>query len=274
MTEILIETGMNEPAFVPYKTKGQVMRIAHNIHGRDFVVGDLHGHYNELRHLMDKVQFDISVDRLFSVGDLVDRGPESWECVMLLEQPWFYAVLGNHERKCLLCAWVMVNKSPNQWTIDDEKLFMKYKDIYEGEWLFKLSQEQLNKLVPLLAELPLIISVGDRQKQWHIIHAELDQIEGRDIVDEDLEFWETHPIPEDVVEQCLSNRILFERANHDLKYALRPGLSTTYCGHSPALFRLHYASHRFIDSGGCFQKGWFSLIELTTDKLVTHRRNT
>ena len=45
--------------------------------GRDFVVGDLHGMFDHLRALMAEVGFDGDRDRLFSVGDLVDRGPGS-----------------------------------------------------------------------------------------------------------------------------------------------------------------------------------------------------
>ncbi|OCB02809.1 hypothetical protein BBC27_11345 [Acidithiobacillus ferrivorans] len=70
--------------------------IAHpaNLQGRDFIVGDLHGHPDVLRRLMDYVAFDYDTDRLFSVGDLVDRGPDSAGALDLLDEPWFYPVLG------------------------------------------------------------------------------------------------------------------------------------------------------------------------------------
>ena len=71
-----------------------------NNSGRDFVVGDLHGHYGILLAALDNVNFDKTCDRLFSVGDLVDRGPKSFECLSLLDEDnhsWFYAVKGNHE---------------------------------------------------------------------------------------------------------------------------------------------------------------------------------
>jgi serine/threonine protein phosphatase 1 len=41
--------------------------------GRDFVLGDLHGTTDLLRLLMEHVAFDPKKDRLFSVGDLIDR---------------------------------------------------------------------------------------------------------------------------------------------------------------------------------------------------------
>ena len=45
--------------------------------GRDFVVGDVHGMFDRVAQALTKVQFNPSRDRLFSVGDLIDRGPQS-----------------------------------------------------------------------------------------------------------------------------------------------------------------------------------------------------
>ncbi len=71
--------------------------------GRNFVVGDLHGHPDSLMRLLDTVKFDDSKDRVFSVGDLVDRGPDSLKCLLLCKQSWFYAALGNHENVLVRC---------------------------------------------------------------------------------------------------------------------------------------------------------------------------
>jgi len=65
-----------------------------NTLGRDFIVGDLHGCRSLLEDLLAEVAFDGARDRLFSVGDLVDRGPDSEGCLELLKEPWFYPVLG------------------------------------------------------------------------------------------------------------------------------------------------------------------------------------
>jgi serine/threonine protein phosphatase 1 len=60
-------------------------------------VGDIHGHFQRLQQCLEAVGFDPAVDRLFSVGDLVDRGPHSEAALDWLAQPWFHAVQGNHE---------------------------------------------------------------------------------------------------------------------------------------------------------------------------------
>ncbi len=262
---------MAESALTASTSHSEVVRVQPNTLGRDFVVGDLHGHYAPLMQLMAAVNFDRSVDRLFAVGDLVDRGPNSLACINLLEQPWFYSVLGNHEDVCLQAAKLLVYKTPDEWNADDLILLNDYKELYEGAWLFELDMTQLLALIPLLSALPVIISVGDAQQQCHIVHAELQQVAGRDIMDSDIESWLATPIPEKVHAHCLSGRELINAAKNGAQQTMRPGLSLTYCGHSAVRYKLQHASHRFIDSGGGFPGGWFSLLELNTDRLVIQR---
>lgn len=74
-----------------------VKRFERNAAGRDLIVGDIHGHFTKVVEHLDRIGFDYEQDRLFSVGDLVDRGPESADVLFWLAQPWFHAVQGNHE---------------------------------------------------------------------------------------------------------------------------------------------------------------------------------
>lgn len=74
-----------------------VKRFTRNTKGRDLIVGDIHGYFTKLVEHLDRINFDYINDRLFSVGDLVDRGPESHQVLEWLARPWFHAVQGNHE---------------------------------------------------------------------------------------------------------------------------------------------------------------------------------
>lgn len=66
--------------------------------GRDFVVGDVHGCYTLLMDTLSDIGFNFETDRLFSVGDLVDRGKENSRVLRLaLDADWFIPVRGNHE---------------------------------------------------------------------------------------------------------------------------------------------------------------------------------
>lgn len=66
--------------------------------GMAFFVGDIHGRYDLLMESIKDVGFDPKKGHvLYSVGDLIDRGPQNMECLKLLDEPWFFAVRGNHE---------------------------------------------------------------------------------------------------------------------------------------------------------------------------------
>jgi serine/threonine protein phosphatase 1 len=98
-----------------------------NRRGRDFVVGDLHGYLVALQDSLARARFHPGRDRLFSTGDLIDRGPDSPGCAALLGEPWFYAVRGNHEDMLLrvldgeillLDVW---RQNGGDWALDDRE---------------------------------------------------------------------------------------------------------------------------------------------------------
>jgi serine/threonine protein phosphatase 1 len=72
-----------------------------NSTGRDWVVGDIHGCFSLFEELLARIGFDAARDRVFAVGDLIDRGPESERAGEFLDQPWFTAIRGNHEQMLL-----------------------------------------------------------------------------------------------------------------------------------------------------------------------------
>jgi len=71
-----------------------------------YLVGDIQGCFQPLRRLLDKVHFDPTCDHLWSVGDLVNRGPNSLETLRLLKSfgDHFRTVLGNHDLHFLAIA--------------------------------------------------------------------------------------------------------------------------------------------------------------------------
>ena len=72
--------------------------IGVNETGRDLVVGDVHGCFRTLDRALSEIDFDPGRDRLFGVGDLINRGPHSEEAISWLEERFHAVVMGNHER--------------------------------------------------------------------------------------------------------------------------------------------------------------------------------
>ncbi len=64
-----------------------------------YLIGDVHGCYDELQALLEKIQFDSATDSLIFVGDLINRGPKSLEVLRLVKSLGSSAqtVLGNHD---------------------------------------------------------------------------------------------------------------------------------------------------------------------------------
>ena len=113
------------------KSNNRFYKINPNVDGRDFVVGDLHGCYDELICLLEHVHFNYEQDRVFCVGDLIDRGPKSEDCLKLLREPWFFSSLGNHESMYL--DYQRKIKMGNTTGMDNELIFYyeqlaKYED--------------------------------------------------------------------------------------------------------------------------------------------------
>jgi serine/threonine protein phosphatase 1 len=219
----------------------KVQYFDRNKEGRDFVIGDLHGMFHTFQTLLKEINFDKTKDRMFSVGDLVDRGPENMECLELLYEPWFHAVRGNHEDMMIYAIKHNNTTSWEHWIANG------------GSWHLHQDQTLLKELANKADELPYVIVIGKNdEKRFNIVHAEMYKAQDENLAtDEDIDDW----FFSDYHEQgMIWGRTIPQFPQKFEKVDLPYGLSTTFCGHTPAEMPKSVMTHMFIDTGAVFSK--------------------
>lgn len=120
-----------------------------------YAIGDIQGCYDKLRRLLDHLRFDPSRDRLWFVGDLVNRGPDSLATLRFVRdlEDCAVVVLGNHDLH-LLALSTGNAKETNKSNLDAV-----------------LGAPDRDELVHWLRNRPLMYY--DRQKDFALLHAGL-----------------------------------------------------------------------------------------------------
>jgi serine/threonine protein phosphatase 1 len=216
-----------------------------NSKGRDFVIGDLHGAYKNLMVLMEKLNFSESQDRLFALGDLIDRGNDSEKCLDLLKQPWFFSIKGNHEE---LLMKTFENSS-----------FRPLWNKNGGQWSENISADTLASYANIVRDLPLVISIRSDVGRINLLHAEFFGS------DEDLD---RGNYSEKVQQQLLWGRQLISNPKE-----FRPlsQISKTYCGHSVVKTPIKIGAQIYIDTGAGFisEGGKLTIADLSENRFYT-----
>lgn len=205
-----------------------IQHFTKNTVGRDFVVGDIHGCFALLEVELNNVNFDVCQDRIFCVGDLIDRGDSSHEVLDWLRLPYFFSVRGNHEDML-----IGVNTG----------MYSSYGYIQNGgSWFFNLDEETQGVYAEELSLLPYAIEVETDNGLIGIIHADC-------------------PVPDwDNLEKALKkpeNRkiALWNRARlYNGIDSKVDNIFTIYVGHTPVAEPFVSANIVYIDTGAVFGK--------------------
>ncbi len=124
-----------------------------------WVVGDVQGCARQLETLLRKIDFQPGQDELWSVGDLINRGPESLETLRIWQGLGGRGVLGNHEVYALLAHTGAWPRRPARDTLDA---------LYAAP--------DVESLLQALRQWPVLVALpGDRDKvadAW-LVHAGL-----------------------------------------------------------------------------------------------------
>jgi serine/threonine protein phosphatase 1 len=220
----------------------RVQRFPCNTQGRDFAIGDVHGCFDALRDAMASVEFDEGRDRLFSVGDLVDRGPSSEEAVDWIARPWFHAVRGNHEQ---MAIGVAAGRH-------DQANYLRNG----GGWFLALDNYRQQLTAQAFDTLPVAIEIAHTLGRIGIVHADIwggswddftAEIEG------DLSSGRRHKL----VEVALWSRSRIQARDA----SGIADLFALFVGHTPVERPIALGNVVYIDTGAVFGNG-LTMIEI------------
>ncbi len=132
---------------------------------RKIVIGDVHGQYDGLMHLLGIIA-PRNDDQLCFVGDLIDRGPKSAQVVDFVMHSPYQCLLGNHERMLLdiLHEGQVLQQPLQAWLFSGgQTTLVSYQDFYGEPGIPHAHFDWLRSL-------PLHIDWGD----YWIVHAGVD----------------------------------------------------------------------------------------------------
>jgi serine/threonine protein phosphatase 1 len=142
------------------KKHSLVHRYGINTAGRDFVIGDIHGAFDLVVKAMRQARFDPLRDRLFSVGDLIDRGHGSHRVLGFLSQAYVHAVRGNHDHNF------------SELSIDEIRTLGRVN--WNGlAWVCDRSDDELLAIQKKLCALPVAIEIETARGLVGLVHAEV-----------------------------------------------------------------------------------------------------
>jgi serine/threonine protein phosphatase 1 len=212
-----------------------------NSAGRDYACGDIHGCFRLLQTVLDGIGFNPEVDRLFSVGDLVDRGPDSEDADEWLSRPWFHAVRGNHEQMAIDAAQGFCDPSIYAYN--------------GGAWFMAMPKEHQRAIADAFSVMPFAIEVETEAGLVGIIHADSPVADWPH-----LEAALSGPNGEAFQMRSMWDR---DRITNEIRDVVG-GVRAVIVGHTPMKKPAILGNVHYIDTGAVFREGYFTLIDLAT----------
>lgn len=241
-------------------------KIALDENKRHFVFGDIHGRFTTFQRLLKKIKYDPLTDVIYSVGDMIDRGPDSVKVVQFFQQPHCHAILGNHEQMVLNAkAW--------------EEIWMHHETGGPAT-LASLHEHGYNMgwLATRLQNLPVCLDIGDETQPsaFRLVHAESPLEWSEDML--------MNYLANSTREEAGEGRLLWGRddviqvmkAINDLEnadnftVAQNRSARMVFCGHTPTrnvvnAFNVHWIDTKLSETITCIDPANLQTFQVRTD---------
>lgn len=209
-------------------------KLPANPFGRDFAVSDIHACFDLVLRAMERVKFDPAVDRLFVVGDCIDRGPHSARVVRFLQEPYVFAVLGNHEAM-VLDLYAEGEPAP---------AVLEFAAARNGfDWWLSTPDSVRQDVLDAVRYLPYILETDTRRGTVGFLHAEVPTGMSWSEVVAAVQRGEPK-----TTETVLWGR---KRINQQDRSGV-PGIGRLFVGHTPVLGPQRLGNVYYLDTGAVF----------------------
>lgn len=192
-----------------------------------FFVGDIHGQFDAL--MFGYIQLGITgADMIISVGDVVDRGNKSVECLQFfLDASNAIMVRGNHEDMFV------------KGFVDDDSYMYNMQLFNGGGWVLDYPETYMKSLAFKTAQAPMSLTITHGDKKFGVCHAECPTDKWVDV---------EHPPTASIEEDCLWGRNKI--TDPKFEGQVIEGVDYTIHGHTPRKDVTVVGNQLFIDTGG------------------------
>lgn len=225
-----------------------------------YVVSDVHGEYDKLIDLLDKIKLK-ETDTLYVLGDILDRGPHPIKTLReLMNMPNVICMVGNHELMALICLEFLMKEITDMSIeeLDEEMLDNLVTWQVNGS---KSTINEFNQLdvkakqevIEFIKDFVVYEEVSVNDKDYLLVHAGLGNYS-----------------PEKEIEDYSLHELLWMRADYDVQY-----FENTYVvtGHTPTQtiegnshpgYIYQQNNHIAIDCGAHYPGGRLAAVCLDT----------
>ena len=122
-----------------------------------YVISDIHGQFDAFMKLLEQINFDYD-DELYILGDVIDRGIKSMECIKwIMEQDNILTLLGNHE---LILYDGYINNAP--------AFYHSLTELRET-----LKEEEQKEIIKWIEDMPECKIVTVDGKKFYLNHTQI-----------------------------------------------------------------------------------------------------
>lgn len=230
-----------------------------------YIISDIHGCYDQYRLLLEKIHFTED-DKLYILGDAVDRGPEPIKVLQdMMRRPNVIFILGNHDFiMYTLMAKLSVEITSNNYDkhltkeiLLDYNLWCQDGGKITAEQFRKLSYSEKLDMLDYIAEASLYEVIENNGKEYRLVHAGLANFSP----DKDLTEYDLYDFLEERIDyskRYYSDENIFLVTGHTPTFLIKDwGKAEVYRDHG----------HIALDCG-CFAGGKLAAFCIETEEVI------